>query len=46
MAAIADLLPKESRHQDPSPEDLARTYPPGYEGDPESELERRPGTDT
>lgn len=47
MSAIAELLPKESRAQhDPSPEDLARTYPPGYEGDPEGELARRPGSDT
>jgi len=25
---------------------LALTYPPGYHGDPEAELTRRPGTDT
>jgi putative phosphoserine phosphatase/1-acylglycerol-3-phosphate O-acyltransferase len=47
MAAISELLPKESRKKrTPTAEELARTYPPGYEGDPESELERRPGTDT
>ena len=46
MAAIADLLPAEARRQhDPSPEELARTLPPGYEGDPDAELDRRPGTD-
>ena len=26
-------------------EELARTYPPGYQGDPTRETERRPGTD-
>jgi putative phosphoserine phosphatase/1-acylglycerol-3-phosphate O-acyltransferase len=47
MSAISALLPKESKQKrTPSAEDLARTYPPGYQGDPESELERRPGTDT
>ena len=29
-----------------TPEELALTYPPGYHGDPEAELDRRPGTDT
>jgi putative phosphoserine phosphatase/1-acylglycerol-3-phosphate O-acyltransferase len=30
MSAIADLLPPEARHRhDPTPEELARTYPPG-----------------
>jgi putative phosphoserine phosphatase / 1-acylglycerol-3-phosphate O-acyltransferase len=46
MAAIVELLPPEARvHRDPTPEDLARTLPPGYSGDPEAEVERRPGTD-
>ena len=27
------------------PEELAATYPPGYSGDPEHEVNRRPGTD-
>lgn len=46
MAAIAELLPPEARlaHQ-PTPEELARTFPPGYHGDPDAEVERRPGTD-
>jgi putative phosphoserine phosphatase/1-acylglycerol-3-phosphate O-acyltransferase len=46
MSAIVDLLPPEAheRHE-PAPEELARTYPPGYRGDPERESERRPGTD-
>lgn len=47
MAAIADLLPPEARERrTPTPEELARTYPPGKaptEG--EHEAERRPGTD-
>ena len=47
MTAIADLLPKEAREPyDPTPEELARTYPPGYDGDPEAEADRRPGSDT
>ncbi|MDE0804154.1 MAG: HAD-IB family hydrolase [Acidimicrobiales bacterium] len=47
MSAISDLLPKEAREpHDPTPEELARTYPPGYEGDPTAEAERRPGSDT
>ena len=27
-------------------EELARTYPPGYDGDPTQEVDRRPGSDT
>ena len=47
MAAISALLPKEAHEKrDPTPEELARTYPPGYHGDPDAETERRPGTDT
>ena len=30
---------------EPTPEELARTYPPGYKGDPEHETVRRPGSD-
>lgn len=46
MRAIEDLLPSESRQaRDPTPEELARTYPPGYRGDPAAEGERRPGRD-
>jgi putative phosphoserine phosphatase / 1-acylglycerol-3-phosphate O-acyltransferase len=46
MKAISDLLPAEARQKrTPSPEELARTYPPGYSGDPEHETGRRPGTD-
>ena len=47
MEAIMELLPPEAHeHREPTPEELARTYPPGYDGDPEAEKERRPGTDT
>lgn len=47
MAAIVDLLPAAARaHRTPTPDELALTYPPGYDGDPEAELDRRPGTDT
>ncbi len=46
MKAIADLLPAEARtHRTPSAEELARTFPPGYEGDPDAEDARRPGSD-
>ena len=47
MSAISALLPPEARERrDPTAEELALTYPPGYEGDPEAELVRRPGSDT
>jgi putative phosphoserine phosphatase/1-acylglycerol-3-phosphate O-acyltransferase len=46
MKAIAKLLPPESRSKrKPTEEELARTYPPGYAGDPNAEIARRPGTD-
>jgi putative phosphoserine phosphatase/1-acylglycerol-3-phosphate O-acyltransferase len=46
MAAIVDLLPDEAKvRHEPTEEELARTYPPGYKGDPAKEAERRPGTD-
>jgi putative phosphoserine phosphatase/1-acylglycerol-3-phosphate O-acyltransferase len=46
MRAIVDLLPPEAhvRHV-PTPEELAATYPPGYNGDPDRETARRPGKD-
>lgn len=47
MKAITALLPPEARkRRTPTPEELARTYPRGYHGDPEAESNRRPGTDT
>jgi putative phosphoserine phosphatase/1-acylglycerol-3-phosphate O-acyltransferase len=46
MAAIVNLLPAEARvYHEPTGEELAKTYPAGWTGDPESEDERRPGTD-
>lgn len=46
MAAITALLPREAREPyEPTAEELARTYPPGYQGDPEAESTRRPGSD-
>ncbi len=47
MEALVDLLPPEAREQrTPSHDELMRTFPPGYKGDPTAEAERRPGTDT
>jgi putative phosphoserine phosphatase / 1-acylglycerol-3-phosphate O-acyltransferase len=47
MRAISALLPPEARERrTPTAEELARTYPPGYKGDPSREADRRPGTDT
>jgi len=47
MRAIAALLPPEaSEHRTPTDEELLRTFPPGYSGDPRAEATRRPGTDT
>lgn len=46
MAAIAALLPDEARRRrEPTAEELRRTLPPGYRGDPDAEVDRRPGTD-
>ena len=46
MTAISKLLPPAARRRrTPTPEELAATYPPGYRGEPEREVERRPGTD-
>ena len=47
MVAIVDQLPDEARvHRQPTEEELARTYPHGYLGDPVAEATRRPGIDT
>lgn len=47
MAALVDLLPAEARERrTPTEEELMRTFPPGYTGDPNAESDRRPGTDT
>ncbi len=46
MTAIAALLPPESRRRrEPTAEELARSFPPDYKGDPTAEPARRPGTD-
>ena len=46
MTAIQEQLPIEARvPRVPSDEELRLSYPPGYKGDPESEVSRRPGTD-
>ena len=46
MAALVDLLPDEARiEREPTPEELARSLPASYKGDPDAELERRPGSD-
>lgn len=47
MSALSELLPPESRvRREPTTEELLRTFPPGYTGDPSAESHRRPGTDT
>ena len=46
MNAIQVLLPDEAQQAiQPTEEQLRRSYPPGYRGDPEAENARRPGTD-
>lgn len=46
MTAISALLPPESRvRREPTPDELARSFPPGYKGDPDAEPARRPGQD-
>lgn len=46
MDAIVDLLPPEARRRrEPTPEELALTYPPGSNGAVSAEVDRRPGTD-
>ncbi|MFK8022536.1 MAG: HAD-IB family hydrolase [Ilumatobacter sp.] len=47
MQALVDLLPAEARERrEPTAEELMKTFPPGYDGDPYAEVNRRPGTDT
>ena len=47
MAAISALLPPEGReHREPTEEELRRSFPSGYKGDPDAEDDRRPGFDT
>ncbi|MEM8707866.1 MAG: lysophospholipid acyltransferase family protein, partial [Actinomycetota bacterium] len=47
MKAISALLPDEAREPyEPTLDELAATFPPGYTGDPTAEADRRPGSDT
>ncbi|MGY6500544.1 MAG: HAD-IB family hydrolase [Acidimicrobiales bacterium] len=46
MEAIVGLLPDEARvWREPTEAELMRTFPHGYQGDPDAEDDRRPGTD-
>ncbi len=46
MDAISQLLPAHARQPyEPSEDELRRTFPSGYRGDPETESDRRPGSD-
>ena len=46
MDALVALLPDEARiHREPTPEELAKSLPSSYKGDPDAELDRRPGSD-
>ena len=46
MAAISALLPPEGReYYEPTEDELRRSYPSNYKGDPNAEDDRRPGTD-
>ena len=46
MSAISALLPEEGRVQrTPTEEELRRSYPSSYKGDPSNESKRRPGSD-
>ncbi len=47
MKKITALLPAEARKAYvPTDEELGKTFPAGYRGDPHAEVDRRPGTDT
>ena len=46
MDAISALLPPEAREmREPTADELRRSYPSNYKGDPDAEDDRRPGTD-
>lgn len=46
MDAIVDLLPPEAKvRREPTPEELARTLPAGFKGDPDAAEQHRPGKD-
>lgn len=47
MAALVEQLPPEAKiRHTPTEAELVATFPPGYQGDPNAETNRRPGTDT
>ena len=47
MSAISALLPPEGReHREPTEEELRRSFPSNYRGDPDAEDDRRPGFDS
>ena len=47
MSAISALLPPEGREfREPTEEELRRSFPSGYKGNPDAEDDRRPGFDT
>ena len=47
MFAISALLPPEGReHREPTAEELRRSFPSNYKGDPDAEDDRRPGFDS
>jgi len=46
MDAISQLLPPQARQPyEPTDAEMRATYPSGYIGDPDAEVQRRPGTD-
>ena len=46
MAALVDLLPAEARvRHEPTPEELARSLPASFKGDPDAADQHRPGKD-
>ena len=47
MEAISALLPPEGREtREPSEDELRRTFPSNYKGNPDAEDDRRPGFDS
>jgi putative phosphoserine phosphatase/1-acylglycerol-3-phosphate O-acyltransferase len=46
MSSIVDLLPAAARQRhEPTAEELARTLPSGFKGDPDQAAQHRPGAD-
>ena len=46
QAIVAQLPPEARKKHTPTEDELRRTFPPGYKGDPNAEDTRRPGTDS